>query len=227
MREELQNIPLCLLVLQGCQHIPSVRWCKHSKNCRHGCEGKMGNWVRKCISFPTDFEGERRRVWVGPGLALEAPAELEWQSWKLFVRWYRQETAWKGAFRVISLSSTTASIQYCLHLLHSLAHEDWSQCLVNPLISLEWWFKFITRPACLRPSFHCTFQVLLFYTQFKQGENNFLVWLLVMFDFLLVALVWILALLVNFGIQRLVCFKIFKLPGISVPTLCIKHTRLQ
>lgn len=48
-----------------------------------------------------------------------------------------------------------------------------------------------------------------------------------MFDFLLVALVWILALLVNFGIQRLVCFKIFKLPGISVPTLCIKHTRLQ
>lgn len=148
--------------------------------------GKRGTeWENVSVFQPILRWVKLKGVWVGPGLVFKAPAELKWQSWKLFVRWYRHETAWKGAFRVISLSITTTFIQYRLPLLHSLAHEDWSQCLVNPLISLEWWFKFITRPTCLRPSFHRAFQVLLFYTQLKQGENNFLVWLLVMFDFLL------------------------------------------
>ena len=54
----------------------------------------------------------------------------------------------------LSLSVCIGFIQCLLPGAHLLTHDKWSECLVNPLISSEWWFKFINRPTCLQLSFH-------------------------------------------------------------------------
>lgn len=62
--------------------------------------------------------------------------------------------------------------------------------------------------------------------QFKKGENNFLVWLLVMLDFCFCNIsLHLCPVLEIWGlVPRAFKLKMFKSPGIPLSTSCIRHT---